>query len=624
MKKLLLAFLSSSLLVAENEFDLMLDKYNEETQLYKDTLKESAGIINLFTREDLDNMQAHTLNDVLKTIKFFNIQTSRMGSTQLIQSGASSKSPAYIRIFINSHELSNVTFGNSMAQYGSMNLYYIDHIEVYQAVNSINFGSEAGAMVVKLYTKDPKRENGIFAQITLDSEGSTRFNAISAFPIDKEYSYLLNVDVDNKNSKEYDVKDINLQKDTTRSQIFFQFKKKDDYSIDIGSIYEEGNPFAVFSLTPKENQTEMGYTLYADIVKKFKKNITFTFTSSIDKVFMDYIDENFVTFTNGEISSNIDIALKTLSTKTTLKQKYNFSNHSAFLATSFSDIGFEVNKFDLDLVKQNNYMVDIHRDLFSLYGEDVYSLSESSFLVAALKYDRYELEKNSDDTLIYRVGYIYKNNSISTKLFAFSKMIEPTLSQLYFSPTGVNANEDLDPLQMNLISGDILFTDDNYEFSFGVANIDISDGIIVDKSTKKYINYKHNINFKRFFTKLDYSFDKYNNFSLEYFKLFKDDYYSPNKGFYFKLDNEIGDLNIHNEIVYRSSYRNEVGIDIDSGYDYSLALTYKYSNRTTFKLKGENLLDKASETSIYDAFGNSFLLPTQERRVLASMEYSFK
>ena len=29
MKKLLLAFLSSSLLVAENEFDLMLDKYND-------------------------------------------------------------------------------------------------------------------------------------------------------------------------------------------------------------------------------------------------------------------------------------------------------------------------------------------------------------------------------------------------------------------------------------------------------------------------------------------------------------------------------------------------------------------------------------------------------------------
>mgnify|MGYP002639007410 FL=1 len=57
---------------------------------------------------------------------------------------------------------------------------------------------------------------------------------------------------------------------------------------------------------------------------------------------------------------------------------------------------------------------------------------------------------------------------------------------------------------------------------------------------------------------------------------------------------------------------------MDAGYDYTLAVSYPVSKKMEIKLKGENLLDKASQTSI-----NGFNVPAVERRALLTMEYAF-
>ncbi|MDA3908405.1 MAG: TonB-dependent receptor, partial [Sulfurimonas sp.] len=129
----LLLFLSTFLFSKDVLLDDLLAQYEKSESLYHKTKKESAGHLILFSREDLDQMQAYTLNDVLKTLRMFNLEATRTGMTTLVKSGASQVAPNPVKIFINSHELNSATLGNALTQYGKMGLYFIDHIEVYQA-----------------------------------------------------------------------------------------------------------------------------------------------------------------------------------------------------------------------------------------------------------------------------------------------------------------------------------------------------------------------------------------------------------------------------------------------------------------------------------------------------------
>lgn len=63
---LLFSILITNLFSDEN-IEMLLKQYRSESELSKITEKESAGLANIFTRDDLEKMQAHTLLDVLKT-----------------------------------------------------------------------------------------------------------------------------------------------------------------------------------------------------------------------------------------------------------------------------------------------------------------------------------------------------------------------------------------------------------------------------------------------------------------------------------------------------------------------------------------------------------------------------
>jgi len=63
---LLFSILITNLFSDEN-IEMLPKQYRSESELSKVTEKESAGLVNIFTRDDLEKMQAHTLLDVHKT-----------------------------------------------------------------------------------------------------------------------------------------------------------------------------------------------------------------------------------------------------------------------------------------------------------------------------------------------------------------------------------------------------------------------------------------------------------------------------------------------------------------------------------------------------------------------------
>lgn len=189
--KIILLFLITTLLLSEELLlDNMLKEYNDSESLYKKTKHDNAGYLLVYSRSDLDKMQAFSLNDVMKTVRMYTLMVQNIGVTRLQKNGQGKAALPPIKLFIDDYEITTVAQGNALDMYGDIDLYFVDHIEIYQGGSSIAFGHTPGSMVIRLYSKTPSRENSRSIQLTVDSKGGGSLRAIDAGKMD-EYEYLL-------------------------------------------------------------------------------------------------------------------------------------------------------------------------------------------------------------------------------------------------------------------------------------------------------------------------------------------------------------------------------------------------------------------------------------------------
>jgi len=633
MKHLLIMFIIVQTLLS-NELESLLAEYNQVSTLSKNTKKDAAGDVIVLTREDLDKMQVNTLNDVLNTMRFFTLQTSRMGGTQITKAGTSSSSTIPVKIFINSHELNNATFGNPITQYGRMNLYFIDYIEIYQAANSLSFGSESGSIVIKLYTKNPSRENGIFSQITVDTLGSSRVNFISASDIDDNYAYLMNIDIDNSKSTNHKNGIYDLNQDSQLGQVYFQLKKRDSYSLEFGSSYGVKSSFTGISMTPQDSSIT-GTNAYLHLEKKFADNIKLKLSSSKDITSTKHHDSliDGVLLLDNTSAQDLEMKFHTTSTNAIVEKKFFASDNELLIALQLKYEEFDVDSFQADGISKETLLDSKNQRLVSLYGEDIYNIDEHNLLTFGLKLNSYgqdfKTSHDDDNHIIYRVGYVSRYTSWKNSLFVFNRVIRPTAGQLKFSPRKVQANPNLGNTEVFAISAGTTYSitpQTSLEANF--AFFDHYNGIVVDKAKNQYVNDKTHINSTKAYVTFAHQLNYQHKLKLEAYQIFSDSNLSPSKGLLFQLFDKIWKFDMYNELVYRSSFTTKSGGAIDESYDYSLALNYPVSKKLVFKLKGENLLNKSSKTIIYEQTPpnpqTAFIeVQARERRALLSMEYSF-
>jgi len=118
-------------------------------------------------------MQAYTLKDILKSIPFFTYQEAGAATPGIaIATQVVNYMPTF-RLYIDDHEVSSTYFGSAFYVYGDMNLGFVDHIEIYQGGNGIEFGSEPSLSTIRIYTKKPSRENGSQVQVLTDNNASS-------------------------------------------------------------------------------------------------------------------------------------------------------------------------------------------------------------------------------------------------------------------------------------------------------------------------------------------------------------------------------------------------------------------------------------------------------------------
>jgi len=85
----------------------LLEEFKEQSELSKKTRDESLGYLYVFTRDDLERMQAYTLIDIIKLIRIQNLVITKYGQNAAVASGDYPSLANYVKLYINDQDVSS-------------------------------------------------------------------------------------------------------------------------------------------------------------------------------------------------------------------------------------------------------------------------------------------------------------------------------------------------------------------------------------------------------------------------------------------------------------------------------------------------------------------------------------
>jgi len=599
--------------------DSLLKEYEDSESLYKKTKKESAGYLLVYSRSDLEKMQAFHLKDVLKTIRMFNIQVNGTGTIGILNSGAGKTSITPIKIYIDDFEISTVVQRNALDMYGEMDIYFVDHIEIYQGGSSIAFGNEPGSMVIRLYSKDPSRENSRSAQLSVDNKSGANLRAVDAGEMG-EYNYLFYANAEKLSYDTYRRNNQELSRDGKKYQAHFKIKKDNDFIIEADGILNKMDIFNGFGSAPTGDRTTRAFG-YISATKYFKNNLEVS--ASVSQEVKEAYNTDAINIV-GSPTNDVYLHVHSNTFKSSIKKKIINDNSDLLLGAEIQRKVFRIKNYD-----GFNPMPELGPDalnIFMIYLEELYNINKDNLITFSAKLDRYEnnFDKDSNEYSL-RLGYIgLLTDTLNTKIFAVRRYIYPTMIQTSFTPPTYKANPDLEAANIDMIGTEIEYKTDENRLVFGAAYKEIDKAIALNKISKMYENRASKTYFHRYYLRAEHHFDLDNKVIIEGFKAFKDTYGSPGSGGLIQVFNTIGKFNIYNELVYRDDVTIDYGmgdVKTDTSYDYTISVSYEINRHLKLKAKGENLLDEATVSQLSP--DGSLEVPAIERRATLTMEYTF-
>ena len=617
MRIILTLLFTLSSLFADN-IDHLLEEYSQKSDLSQKTKIENGGHLFIFTRNDLNNMQAKTLKDVIKSIPAFTYEESRYNFPDIYNSEAISFQSHPFRIYLDNQELTSGIYGSGQPLFGNISLGFIDHIEIYLGAPSFKFTTESALLVVKLYTKTAQRDIGGKLLTTVGSDGYNQSYLNYIDQLDNaEYQFF----IEYKNAKQDPIvhKGNNLSKDKAVSYMFAKYEKN-DYRINAQVRQEDNDAFINLSqdATPLDSKIETNY--YNLNLEKTLLNDTIRVSldhAHIDSIY-DFKDDNPIIPLVGSTYNSYYRHTKENVTTAKVIYENKIGDNNIFA-------GFDVRNKDIDFKKftydTTNATVNLdNQRVYAGYFQDEYWLTNNSILTLGVKYFKVENNKSikDDSGNILRVGHIYTTENFSFKTY-YSDTDMMTEPYLFIEPFG---NSTLKKMTVKLLSHETSYETQNYKISLMLGDSQLEDALLFNKAAGVVINSPQVI---------DYQYAVLSNtFHILNFKNFFSLFYAARsnipavgrydyQGAQFRTTFSKGNANYFTEIIYR---RNDE--TVKDFYDLSLGVKYHVNKDLSFMLKGENILDK-SYSSKYVVTGTPSSIYTQQtpHRFLIGLEYLF-
>ena len=636
------------MLMANNEETIndLLKNYKVSSELSYKTRNETIGHISVITADDIKRLQAYKLSDILKSIKMFNYMDNIYGVHNLSLLTATNSVSSSVRMYINDHEISSVYTLSPFLVWDDLPLDFVSHIEVYYGEGSLSLGHESGTTIIKIYTKQPSKENGGLVRSSISSKNDKETTVMYGSNTSQEWSYMVFANTSQPKHKDYiDGEKVSKNEENEYAYINLQ---KENLNIDFGYGYTKKDPFVSLARDIKPNN---GYTYskdyYLNLTKVFDDGVKFNISfDQNEREFELSNDEGIMMLPVINPSNLFTIATtmpKYYQENLTFKKYYaslskelNIGNHKLLGALTYKQKTYDTNSRSYVGMVFNNPS-PTNKELLSSFSkeevgsvmvEELYRLNDSNYLIANGRFDYYQRDGGYDNLQekMFRIGHIWEmNENFGTKAFVSHTYFAPSFYNIDFaSKSKTNNGKDLQSEPVKYYSLEGVLADETNRFSAMYIHLEIEKYFTIDENSFGFYNSDRSVlgdglllEYEKIFENSDKFYINYgvvnsnlgvnsskNSIAMRYFGTFeKFDYFG--------------------ELIYKSGYKLQ-GIDIKDGYDVNIGVTYNISKDLSFALKGENILAKGIKVPYKNySTGEYKALKNNSPKTILTMKWNF-
>jgi len=630
IKLIICIFLITDIIAGDiKEVDIsdLLENIKKKTDLSQKTKLENGGISFIFTRDELERMQAKSLKDVLKSTYPFGYNENIYARPDpLTFSTTAPFLSSMMRVFIDNQEITAGIYGSGIAILGDIDLGFVDHIEIYTQNPTYEFSTEATMVLVKIYTKVAQKDEGGKVELNYSTYGANRINGYYSQELD-DWSYFSYVSSTDLNRKKYYSNSTELTRDKDRVHLLTSLYN-DNNRILLQAIKTNEDTFIGKSIdaTPIENTNNLS-SLHIGYDTKFK-NLSFLTTYDFMSENHRFVDDiGSINSMDGKHSSQIFTA--------ELKYDYITSSNKLVVGTKYR---YKKYNYDLRLVNgitqpavQNDSQV-----IGTLFLENQYSLAENSILTLGISTSEVKNSNSplDDDLLMYRVGHTYTTQNWVFK--TIGSHVEIVLDPYLVNEQNIyTVDGDIKSQSLDTIIENITYENKNNKYELILGSFKSKDYVVPTAPYMKLDNYNNVIKSQGIHLRWTHNYNKFDKLFLSFGYTRKGNMPSPLPDILKEYTGVIRDIrsyekfDIFNEVIYyKDSMQNE------NFYDYGAGVKYHHNKDFTVSLKGENLLNKAKVTKFNRVDITTLTNPIPsldtpievspiDRRVTLSMEYLF-
>ena len=599
-----------------SNLDLLLQKYRKLHELSKITKRDSAGFVYVYTREDLERMQAYTLADIMRTVPGLNYTLTPNYLHLFSPLSLSYAPPTIARLYINNHDVTSASFGSALLIWGEMPTEYIDHIEVYKDASSIEFGDEPAIIIIKVYTKLPLRELGNKLRLVADHRSSKGMDLYTAqlFDASSLFGYVHGY---NLHAKKYRHNGYTYSRDKKDFLAFIQYNTP-SATFEVAHYSLIKDPFMGygFSTMPRDGGLH-AYHNYITYTTKPKEGAIWTLALDTLRYARYYQEDGIgIPTSHGSVHS---YRITYDDTIATIKyQKHITRGKNTLLIGGFYKYkGYRSHgTYDSTQSKAHNAY-----NLFSLYVEDSYHLDPATLFILSCKGDYYSFMHTVDDhkESIIRLGIIKNIGSWQVKGFYTKTYIPVQPFRLYSRdnfPRRTNPHLTFPSTQLFSIEA---------KFTTNSHTLQIKSGIRQIENTIRYDRrrgyYNQTDTLYAHFIEANYAYTKEHNKIM--IDIAKGDNsqktLSPNLQIALRTFYDYKKWNIYNELLYNKNYT-YFSIPVKRALDYTVGVQYHYTHDLTVGIQAQNLFNEGYAQAYRTLKG---AVPVRDRRYILNVEYTF-
>ena len=655
----LFTFLSLSL--NAEDIDNLLNDFKLSSELSNKTKDEARGNLIVYTRDDIERMQANTLKDLMKSLRFLGYKENRLGQPDLYNADPNLFNSSSVRIYLNENELFNPLLGSGFSRFGDMELDFIDHIEIYQGFPSFEIATEPATIVIRLYSKTAEHDAGGKIKAQMGSYGSNLLSTYYAQEFD-DFSYFAYASRQDNQYKNISTPEKALKKDKLSEQFFFSFEGKNN-KLELHAAHESRDALmgGVVSITspladpnsnqfPEDGKLENLY-LSASWTSYFQdKSLIFNLSimSSETDYSLYYTPSNAyrpLPSLGGQVQlESLKQTTKEDSFTLGLIKKFNYKDNQFTLGAKFRHKHFDLTDISLvsdlyippgfttPLVIEPYSQAYYSTDISSFFLEDSYSLDENQIVSLSFMYQNYHNKHSSvDDINLFqaRLGYILNKGNFVSKTFLSHMQFAPE-PYMTIAPADQYSNQNLKENTFHSILQEF-----SYQNNFSLSKVilgynSIDDVILIDPNTLQLRNNKKSIATTLASIEETLFFSQNDKLELQAYVNIIDAPYdgAPRQHYHggmIRMLNSVDKFDFFNEFIIHEKQN----ATTSNGHDYNLGLIYHATEDLKFNIKGENIFDDGFEQSYIDQINtltqetSSTVIPITQRRFWFGMELVF-